>query len=63
MFKKYGQYVVGGVLAALGGLQATGGAHIVPAGYEDVFMAACGLAVVVLHKVTGPAASATGGAQ
>lgn len=58
MLKKYGQYIVGGALAAIGGLQAADVTTIVPQGYDGIFMAACGLAVAILHKLKSATAAA-----
>lgn len=49
-------YLVAGAIVCIGALEQSGMVGIVPEGYEGVALAAAGLAMAVLRKVTtGPA--------
>lgn len=49
-------YIVAGAIVVVGALEQSGFAEIVPAGYEGIALAAAGLLMAVLRKITtGPA--------
>jgi len=49
-------YLVAGAVVCIGALQQSGFVDVVPEGYEGIALAAAGLAMAVLRKITtGPA--------
>ena len=50
--KGFRSYLVAGAIVVVGALQQSGFVDVVPSGYEGIALAAAGLAMAVLRKMT-----------